>query len=201
MLCRCWLSACRRLPNSAYKTPAHAPLPSSNGCPQHSPHIADEAMSWRLLGLDDCAPPRQERARSHPSRARRCVGLCSVKIARQAYRSPAVSTPLGHKHPSRCVRGAVCGPRVAIKPRGEQRSIQLIKVSTFYRPTSARLSPQRHAKICRNRDAPRPRRPKLLDLTSRALLVAVLPVWECPLYFRLMRWRTKSARSARSGQQ
>jgi hypothetical protein len=38
------------------------------------------------------------------------------------------------------------------------------------------------------------------ERSSRALLVAALPIWECPLYFRLMRWRTRSLLGPASSQ-
>jgi hypothetical protein len=52
---------------TAPATPAHAPSSSQTAADSTAPPIADErAMPWRMLGLDDCAPPRDERPRSHP---------------------------------------------------------------------------------------------------------------------------------------
>ena len=45
----------------------------------------------------------------------------------------------------------------------------------------------------RRRDDP------IYEWSSRALIVAALPIWECPLYFRLM--RVANEISSRSGQQ
>ena len=140
-------------------------------------------MAIARTSLPDCAPRRHHRP------ATQSPVLCEPAALALVYRedrtpghtsnerSPAIITPLGHKHPSRFASGALCGPRRTFTPGetvGKRRSTQESLNVTLCRSTNrttSHSSPQRLTKISRNRHAkhaPRTRRPRLRVFESRS---------------------------------